>query len=134
MKILNEETLVKIVLTKIYISDQKKDGTKFVDKNNKPFKRVAIQTDSHGETWLSSFSFRDSDEMREWKEGQEVQILISKRDDFWNFRIPTKADLLEERVTKLEEAVFDSKDTPLPIPPLGSIDSLVDGTPPDYPF
>jgi len=134
MKILNEETLVKIVLTKIYISDQKKDGTKFVDKNNKPFKRVAIQTDSHGETWLSSFSFRDSDEMREWKEGQEVQILISKRDDFWNFRIPTKGDLLEERVTKLEEAVFDSKDTPLPIPPLGSIDSLVDGTPPDYPF
>ena len=134
MKILNEETLVKIVLTKIYISDQKKDGTKFVDKNNKPFKRVAIQTNSHGETWLSSFSFRDSDEMREWKEGQEVQILISKRDDFWNFRIPTKADLLEERVTKLEEAVFDSKDTPLPIPPLGSIDSLVDGTPPDYPF
>jgi len=134
MKILNEETLVKIVLTKIYISDQKKDGTKFVDKNNKPFKRVAIQTNSHGETWLSSFSFRDSDEMREWKEGQEVQILISKRDDFWNFRIPTKGDLLEERVTKLEEAVFDSKDTPLPIPPLGSIDSLVDGTPPDYPF
>ena len=125
---------MKIVLTKIYISDQKKDGTKFVDKNNKPFKRVAIQTDSHGETWLSSFSFRDSDEMREWKEGQEVQILISKRDDFWNFRIPTKGDLLEERVTKLEEAVFDSKDTPLPIPPLGSIDSLVDGTPPDYPF
>ena len=134
MKILNEETLVKIVLTKIYISDQKKDGTKFVDKNNKPFKRVAIQTNSHGEAWLSSFSFRDSDEMREWKEGQEVQILISKRDDFWNFRIPTKGDLLEERVTKLEEAVFDSKDTPLPIPPLGSIDSLVDGTPPDYPF
>ena len=134
MKILNEETLVKIVLTKIYISDEKKDGTKFIDKNGKPFKRVAIQTNSHGETWLSSFSFRDTDEMREWKEGQEVQILISKRDDFWNFRIPTKADLLEERVTKLEEAVFDSKDTPLPIPPLGSIDSLVDGTPPDYPF
>ena len=134
MKILNEETLVKIVLTKIYISGEKKDGTKFIDKNGKPFKRVAIQTDSHGETWLSSFSFRDSDEMREWKEGQEVQILISKRDDFWNFRIPTKGDLLEERVTKLEEAVFDSKDTPLPIPPLGSIDSLVDGTPPDYPF
>jgi hypothetical protein len=129
MKILNEETLVKIVLTKIYISDEKKDGTKFIDKNGKPFKRVAIQTDSHGETWLSSFSFRDSDEMREWKEGQEVQILISKRDDFWNFRIPTKADLLEERVTKLEEAVFDSKDTST-----GSIDSLVDGTPPDYPF
>jgi len=129
MKILNEETLVKIVLTKIYISDQKKDGTKFVDKNNKPFKRVAIQTDSHGETWLSSFSFRDSDEMREWKEGQEVQILISKKDDFWNFREPRKMDLLEERVTKLEEAVFDSKDTST-----GSIDSLVDGTPPDYPF
>jgi len=129
MKILNEETLVKIVLTKIYISDEKKDGTKFIDKNGKPFKRVAIQTDSHGDTWLSSFSFRDSDEMREWKEGQEVQILISKRDDFWNFRIPTKGDLLEERVTKLEEAVFDSKDTST-----GSIDSLVDGTPPDYPF
>ena len=132
MKILNEETLVKVVLTKVYISDQKKDGTAYIDKNNKPFKRVAIQTNSHGDTWLSSFSFRDSDEMREWKEGLEVQILISKRDDFWNFRIPTKADLLEERVTKLEEAVFDSKDTSTP--PLGSIDSLVDGTQPAYPF
>ena len=53
MKILNEETLVKIVLTKIYISDEKKDGTKFIDKNGKPFKRVAIQTNSHGDTWLS---------------------------------------------------------------------------------
>jgi hypothetical protein len=121
------ETLVKVVLTRIYSSDEKKDGTKYIDKNGKPYKRVAIQTNSHGETWLSCFSFRDTDEMRNWQEGQEVQMLISQNGDYWNFREPRKLDLLEERVIKLEKEVFKtniSAPTVQEKKEIGSIDEM----------
>lgn len=136
---MNQETLVKVVLTRIYSSDEKKDGTKYIDKNGKPYKRVAIQTNSHGETWLSCFSFRDTDEMRTWQEGQEVQILISQNGDYWNFREPRKMDLLEERVIKLEKEVFKTSEANISeaktseanisTPQVGSIEEK-----PDYPF
>jgi len=103
-----EETLTKVVLTRVYTSDEKKDGTKFIDRNGKSYKRVAIQTNAHGETWISCFSFNVDDEMRTWPVGQEVQILISKSGDFWNFKIPRKVDLLEDRVLKLEQWINES--------------------------
>ena len=98
-----QETLVKVVLVKVYASDTKKDGTQYLDKNNKPYQRVAIQTNAHGDNWLSCFSFRSNDLMRTWREGQEVEILVSKNGDYWNFREPRKTDLIEQRLTHLEQ-------------------------------
>ena len=94
----------KVRLTKIYINDTKKDGTKFIDRNGKPYKKIAIQTDKHA-GYLSDFIFRDDDEKKSWKVGDEVEIMVYQNGDYKNFKLPTRLDRLEIRVNELEELI-----------------------------
>ena len=96
--------ITKVKLTKIYINDTKKDGAKLIDRNGKPYKKIAIQTDKHA-GYLSDFIFRDDDEKLTWKVGDGVEIMVYQNGDFWNFKVPGRLDKLEIRVNELEELI-----------------------------
>jgi hypothetical protein len=96
---------LNVIITKVYISDKNKDGVSFIDKNGKPYKKVAIQTNIHGEKWLSCLSFRDNDPVRDLVSGQSANIVVEEDGKYLNFSLPSRLDLLEARVEELEKQI-----------------------------
>lgn len=96
-------------ITRVFISDKKKDGTPLIDKNGKAYRKIAIKCDKYGDKWLSSFINRQDDDMNSWKEGDVVNVEVEENGDFLNFRVPTKLDLLESRILKLEKEMLELK-------------------------
>ena len=94
----------QIKLTKIYINDTKKDGTKLLTKDGRPYRKIAIQTDKHA-GYLSDFIFRDDDVKLTWKIGDEVEIIVWQNGEYKNFKVPTRLDRLEMRMDELEELI-----------------------------
>lgn len=93
------------LITKITFYDKDTNGNLLTDRNGKRFKKVVIQTDSQPEQ-LSKLIFGPEDEVLKWKEGEYHSIIAEKNEKgYWNFRVPTKFDALEERVAKLEQIV-----------------------------
>lgn len=86
----------KAVITKVYTSDKKKDGSEFKTKGGKKFWRVTIQTDRHGEEWLSSLAFREDDRVMKLSEGDEVTIKVENTEYGLNFQLPSKLDIVTE--------------------------------------
>lgn len=97
-------------ITKVFKNDKKKDGTPLLDKNGKPFWKVAIKTEATGDQWYSCLAFRNDDAVMRINEGAAYTILVWEENGFSNFKIPTKTDLLEDRVTALEASVFGNKE------------------------
>src|SRR5690348_9899041 len=89
-------------ITKIYKSDKNKEGKPFLTKDNKPFFKVAIQTDKFGDEWFSSLSFSKDDGVMLLKEGDEKLFMFWEQNGYKNFKIPSKSDVLETRVESLE--------------------------------
>ncbi len=123
---------MKIIITKVFVSDKSKEGKPFVDRNGKPYKKIGIQTNIHGSQWLSCLSFRDTDPVRELKEGQSADIKIEQNGQYLNFSLPTRLDLLEERIEKLESYVFSGINPP----PEGTTEESLEDeiNPEDLPF
>lgn len=46
--------MATVTITKVTATDTKKDGSKCVDKNGKPFWKVGIKTNEYGEMWLNN--------------------------------------------------------------------------------
>lgn len=97
----------EVTLTRVYRGTQE---TKYGIKD-----KVSIQTQEHGDKWLSMFVPSGAgDPTADWKEGDVVKIDISEKGDFMNFKVSGGASkasapaspALEARVVKLEEAVF----------------------------
>lgn len=86
-----------------------------VTKTNKPYVQMGIQTNKHPGKWLSCF-LNDFNKVKltALKEGQQVDILVTANGDFLNFTLPTKTDLLEARVAKLESIVLNSHNATAP--------------------
>jgi len=102
----------KVKLTKVYITDKKKDGTALMSKYNKPYKKIAIITDKYGEKkWISGFIHGDNDPRLGWKEGDEVEITVTQNGDFMNFEIPKPVDpavgALQKQIDELTNRVID---------------------------
>ena len=99
---------MKLKITKIWFNNTNKDGQPYLDKDSRPYTRVVIKTDQHGEKKLSGFAY-SGDEMMRWREGQEVDIDVSQKGEYLNFRLPKGLKYtfdqfagLENRVTTLE--------------------------------
>lgn len=45
-------------------------------------------------------------DVKSWKEGDEMLLSFEQKGDYLNFDIPRKTDILEDRIEKLEKAVF----------------------------
>ena len=93
-----------VKLTKVYINDTKKDGTKLLTKDGRPYKKIAIQTDKHA-GYLSDFIFNQDDRKLQWQVGDEVEIIVWQNGEYKNFKAPTRLDRLEMRMDELEELI-----------------------------
>lgn len=96
-------------ITKVYKSDKDKNQNPFKTKTQKPFWKVAIQTEATGDEWFSCIAFRDDSREMQIKEGSAYTLLVWEDNGFKNFKIPSSSDLLEQRIIDLEKAVFGSK-------------------------
>lgn len=65
----------KLTITKVFATDEKKDGTKIVNKFGKPYFRVGLKAEQYGEEWLSGFLPTKPD----W-EGKEVELEITEEE------------------------------------------------------
>lgn len=101
----------KVTIKRVIIKDHDKNGSPYRDKNGKPFKRVGIQTDKHGDQWLLNIAYNDYDPKLKLQEGQQTEIEVEQNGDFTNFKIPTRLDLLERRVEALEKPKENTADT-----------------------
>lgn len=84
---------MKLTLTKVSVSDTKKDGSKLETKDGKPFFKVGLQTKEFADQWINGLVFGDRPT---WKEGDEVDLIVE--DEVYNgvkrkkFEIPKKSD------------------------------------------
>lgn len=99
--------MTSIKLTRVFIGIQE---TKFGDKE-----KVAVKCEQLGEEWLSTFKV--TDRMRQWKEGDIVEVNITKKKSadgqktFYNFEegiilgaeLSSKPVQPQEKVIQLEE-------------------------------
>lgn len=96
----------KVTLTRIFRKD--------VDTRYGIKPKVGIQTKEHEDKWLSTFKVNGTEN---WEEGMEVEINVQENGDFMNFTVIGSAssavpvNKLEERVAKLEDAVFNKKES-----------------------
>lgn len=123
----------KVILTRVATKNTDKDGNPLKDKNGKPYWRVGIQTDKYGDQWLSTLAFNTEDRAYKLEQGQEVNIVVEKKGEFMNFKLPTKLDILEQRVAILEDWV--RKQQPQGGQPTGGVEyPTEDINPEDVPF
>lgn len=109
----------KFTITKIYRSNEDKNGNPLKTKDGRPYERVAIQTKEMGDTWLSGFG---SNRNKFWKEGDEVELEVSQTfgangKQYNNFKEPNiiagilrEVNLLKSRVDALEGEVIKKDD------------------------
>ncbi len=94
--------LEKVHIIKITVQDKKADGTPMINKWGKPFYRVGIQTREYGNAWINGFmnfpptGWENSEQEMEIYE-EEYNGKMQKK-----FKLPTKEDKLELRMTALE--------------------------------
>ena len=103
----------KIIIKALVIKNTKKDGIPYKDKNGVPFKMAFLSTvcGITASMYLhDKYGAKDLEVIQQWKEGDELLLLIEKDGNFTNFKIPSKIDLLESRITKIE-AFLKSKFT-----------------------
>src|SRR3990167_10756238 len=93
-----------LTITKIFINHESKTGEKFVSAKGKKFWKIAIQVDEKdykGE-YLTDLIFEETDERFEWKTGQEINVIVSRNNQYLNFKLPKQIDYLEMRIEALE--------------------------------
>ena len=98
---------MKLQITRIYTSTTDKNKNPLMTKDGRPYTRIAILTKEKGDkTWISGFL---SEWNRDWKVGMEVEAEVFEKDGFWNMKRLDPIKALEERVVRLEDAVFSDK-------------------------
>lgn len=92
---------MQVTLTRIFRGDvETRYGTK---------PKIGIKTVEHEDKWLSTFKLQGTES---WKEGDKVNIAVEEKNGYLNFT-PIIPDY-NDRITKLEEAVFGKKKEPEP--------------------
>lgn len=103
---------MKHIITSHFVNITDKEGKPLKTKEGKPYKKVVIKVakneanpQEYDDKYLSCLVFRDDNECLAWKPGDEVDIIVGKNGDFFNFRIPSRLDRLEARVKALEDFI-----------------------------
>lgn len=103
----------KLTVTKTYKSNKDKDGNLFKDRNGKNYWKVAVKFDKYGDDWYSTLVFREDDPLMKLEEGTEKLFVIDTSNGYKNFKMPSRLDVLEARLEKLEQRVGSmNKQTP----------------------
>lgn len=97
----------RVTITRVEVKHSPADA-------QKPWKKLGIQTQQHGDKWLGAFFNKYNEKALEaLKDGVSVDILVEASPDgkYLNFRIPSQLDRLEARVSVLERSVNGSTGT-----------------------
>ena len=112
---------MKVKITRIAHLEKDKAGNILVTKDGRPYKRCLIDLEDGRKVSGFGNTLTES-----WKEGDEVDIILEQKGEYWNFKTPKagdNSDLINEihkRVSKLEDHVFGAgtkvaEDAPNPI-------------------
>jgi hypothetical protein len=114
-----------VTLTKVFRNDKDKMGAPLMTKAGKPYTKLAIKTDKHGDQWLSGFG---NSRNEKWAEGSKVDIMVSSTQGndgktYLNFETPKPEDMLATRVSALELDVINLKKALMSMPKVGATPS-----------
>jgi hypothetical protein len=107
------ERNMKVKIEKISISE----GTS--KTSGKPYKRAILEFNGQQASMFinEKFGTRDLEVLSTWKIGDEVEVMIEQSGQYLNFKLPSKTDLLAEkvlalegRVERLEEVIKNAQD------------------------
>lgn len=99
---------MKVTITNIARKSTDKEGNQLKNKAGKPYTRLSIKTQEHGDKWLSGFSRQDN---ASWKEGDTVDITVEQKGEYLNFTMPERPQALgftiedRDRLLRIEIAV-----------------------------
>jgi len=99
-------TITKITLTRVFSTDKNKDGTPLMSKLGKPYSKMSVKCVEHGDKWLSGFKGRENEN---WKEGDQVDVIVKQNGDFLNYEVPKAEDKLAMRVSSVEVDIMNIK-------------------------
>jgi len=98
----------KIKLTRIAVTDKKKDGTVLENQYGK-FYRVGLQSEEYGDVWINGFSSKPVD----WQEGDVIEVEIFKEEyngeEQLKFKLPSKEKKLEQEVEDLKKQLAEKE-------------------------
>ena len=93
---------MRVKILKLYRNDKDKQGNPLKTKDGRPYTRIRMQTDQHGEALVSGFQNAQS---AKWEVGQEVDVDVTQNGEYLNFSVPkaeeVKLDGLEAKIEEL---------------------------------
>jgi hypothetical protein len=100
-----------VTLTKVFRSDKDKNGVALMTKAGKPYTKLSIKTDKHGDQWLSGFG---NSRNEGWAEGAKVDIMVTSKQGndgktYLNFDTPKPEDMLAVRLAAVEMDIINLK-------------------------
>ena len=100
----------KVKLTGVFINTTGKNGAPLVNKNGEAFAMAVIKygNNEQASMYLGKNSKAQGAIISQWKQGDEVAVIIEQDGQYTNFKIAGKIDLLEVRVEKLEKILAAS--------------------------
>ncbi len=97
---------MKLTLKRVIRRQKDKAGNKLLTKAGKEYERVSIQTEEHGDKWLSGFGSSWNDN---WNEGDVVNAKVEQKGEYLNFSKEDPMEGFDARLKRLEDEVFGSK-------------------------
>ncbi len=105
------EKLERLDVEKVFMSDKKKDGTPITDFKNRQAKKVSLKTKQYPDNWVYSYPIADQDDpIFQITANTSIEAMTWEFNGFINFKLPTRVDLLEARIKRLEGQVFGDGD------------------------
>lgn len=80
---------MQVTLTKVQRYTTGKDSKPLINSNGKPYVRVLVKTQEHGDATISGFGNRDNEN---WQEGDRVDIEVEQKGEYLNFKMPPKKE------------------------------------------
>lgn len=91
----------RIKISRIGFFDKDKQGNPLRTRDNKPYERCLIETVDGRK--VSGFGNPTS---RTWKQGDEVEIDIEKKGEYWNFKtVKKESGINQDQIDRIEKMV-----------------------------
>lgn len=93
---------MKTRLTNIKVYTNDKDGKPLRTKDGKPYTRMNIQIESHGDKWISGFGNARN---KSWQIGDEVDVEVKENGQYLNFEMPKPAGMNPEALNEIRVGI-----------------------------
>lgn len=90
---------MKGTITQITRYTTGKDGTPLVTKDGRPYTRTIVKLQEYGDKLISGFGNAYN---AQWKEGDQVDIIVEQKGEYLNFTTPKKEDATKEELEQIK--------------------------------